>query len=69
VLLEHIRGASGFFATADSLYWQEADALLTAPRTGGAASIVASDLGPVGAVADGYAYFTQGVAIERLRVE
>jgi hypothetical protein len=43
--------------------------LLTAPRTGGAASIVASDLGPVGAVADGYAYFTQGVAIERLRVE
>ena len=69
LLLEHVARASGFFATADSLYWQEGDALLTAPRSGGPAAIVATDLGTVGAVADGYAYFTHGVAIERLRVE
>ena len=69
VLLEHLVAASGFFVTADALYWQENDALLSAPRAGGVASIVATDLGTVGAIADGYAYFTHGVAIERLRVE
>ena len=34
-----------------------------------AASIAASLPGPAGAFADGYVYFTHGVAIERLRVE
>lgn len=69
VLLEHLSGATAFFRTDDALYWQEGDALLTAPRAGGAASIAASLPGPAGAFADGYVYFTHGVAIERLRVE
>ncbi|HSD88809.1 MAG TPA: hypothetical protein VLB44_14880 [Kofleriaceae bacterium] len=69
VLLEHVTGATGFFASQEALYWQEGDALLTAPRTGGAASIIASLPGPAGALADGYVYFTDGAAIERLRVE
>lgn len=69
VLLEHIARASGFFASADTLYWQESDALLSAPRAGGAASIVAAQIGTTGAFADGYVYFTNGTAIERLRVE
>lgn len=69
VLLEHVMGASGFFASQDALYWQEGDELLTAPRTGGAASIVASLPGAAGAFADGYVYFVNGSAIERLRVE
>jgi hypothetical protein len=69
VLLDHVSGASGFFASETALYWQEGDELLTAPRTGGAASIVASLPGPAGGFADGYVYFTNGAAIERLRVE
>lgn len=69
VLLEHLSGATAFFRSAEALYWQEGDALLTAPRAGGPASIVASLPGPAGAFADGYVYFTHGAAIERLRVE
>jgi hypothetical protein len=69
VVLEHVSGATGFFASERSLYWQEGDALLAAPRSGGAAEIIASLPGPVGALADGYVYFTDGATIERLRVE
>jgi len=69
VLLEHVRGATGFFAAPDTLYWQEGDELLTAPRGGGAASIFATLPGPAGALADGYVYFVDGNAIKRMRVE
>jgi len=69
VLLEHVSGATGFFASAEALYWQEGDALLTAPRTGGTASIVASVQGRADAFAAGYVYLTDGAAIRRLRVE
>jgi hypothetical protein len=69
VLLEHVAHAAGFFASADALYWQEGDALLTAPRTGGPASIAATLTGSAGAYADGYVYITDGAAISRLRVE
>jgi hypothetical protein len=69
VLLEHLAGASGFFATPDALYWQEDDALLSAPRAGGAAEIISSLPGPAGALADGYIYFVDGTAIKRLPLE
>ncbi|HUS28509.1 MAG TPA: hypothetical protein VMZ53_08370, partial [Kofleriaceae bacterium] len=69
LVLPHVSRATGFFASAGSLYWQEGDELLTAPRAGGAASIVASLPGAAGAVADGYVYFVNGSAIERLPVE
>jgi hypothetical protein len=69
VLLEHVANASGFFASGDALYWQEGSELLTAPRTGGAASIIASLPGAAGAVADGYVYYVSGSAIERLSVD
>lgn len=69
VLLEHVAHASGFFASAEALYWQEGDALLTAPRAGGPASIAATLTGTAGALADGYVYITDGAAISRLRVE
>lgn len=69
VLLQHIAGASGFFVAPDALYWQEGDALLTAPRAGGDADIAATGIGTAGAYADGYIYFTSGVAIERVRVK
>ena len=69
VLLEHLTGATGFFATADALYWQEGDALLSAPRTGGGAEIIASLPGAAGAVADGFVYFVDGAAIKRLALE
>lgn len=69
VLLEHLTNASGFFATPDALYWQEDDALLSAPRAGGPAEIVASLPGAAGAVADGYVYFVDGTAIKRLPLE
>jgi hypothetical protein len=69
VILEHVSGATGFFGSADALYWQEGDALLTAPRAGGPASIIASLPGAAGALAGGYVYFAHGAAIERLRVE
>jgi len=69
LLLEHVNGATGFFATSDAMYWQEGDELLTAPRAGGAASIVATLPGPAGAIADGYAYFVDGNAIKRLPVD
>lgn len=66
VLLEHITNASAFFVTDDAFYWQEGDALLTAPREGGAASIAAQLPGQAGAIADGFVYFVDGDAILRL---
>lgn len=69
VVLEYMQNASGFFASDTSLYWQEGDTLLSAPRDGGAASIEAELPGTAGAYADGYIYVTNGNAIERLRVE
>jgi len=69
VVLQHLSNATGFFVSETSLYWQEGDALLGAPRAGGAAEIVATLPGVAGAVADGYVYFTDGSAIERLPVE
>lgn len=69
VLLEHVKHASGFFASADALYWQEGDALLTASRAGGPADIAATLTGTAGAFADGYIYIADGAAISRLRVE
>jgi hypothetical protein len=68
ILLEHISSATGFFASPTALYWQEGDELLSAPRAGGAASIIATLPGPAGAVADGYVYFVDGSAIARLRL-
>ncbi len=69
VLLQYITGATAFFTTDDALYWQEDDALLTAPRAGGAASIAANLPGAAGAISGGFIYFTNGSAIERMRVE
>jgi hypothetical protein len=69
ILLEHVAHATGFFASSEALYWQEGDALLTAPRTGGPASIEATIAGTAGAFADGYIYIADGAAISRLRVE
>jgi hypothetical protein len=69
VVLEHLSGASGFFVTEAALYWQEDDALLSAPLAGGPAEIVATLPGSAGALADGFVYFAHGAAIERLRVE
>jgi hypothetical protein len=69
VVLPHLSHATGFFASADALYWQEGDELLTAPRAGGAASIITSLPGPAGALADGYVYYVNGSAIERLAVD
>lgn len=69
VLLQHVTSASAFFATPEALYWQEDDALLSAPRAGGPAEIVATLPGAAGAVADGYVYFVDGNAIKRLALE
>jgi hypothetical protein len=69
VLLQYTTSATGFFASADTLYWQEDDALLAAPRTGGSASIVATLPGPAGAFAAGYIYFIDDAAIARMRIE
>lgn len=69
VVLEYVMDATGFFASTNALYWQERDALLTAPRDGGAAEIVATLPGAAGALADGHVYFTDGRAIARIAVE
>jgi len=69
VLLQHLSAATGFFVSESALYWQEDDALLSAPLAGGPAEIVATLPGSAGALADGYVYFAHGTAIERLRVE
>ncbi len=67
VVLDTIQNVSGFFVTADAFYWQEKDALLTAPRAGGAASIATTLDGTAGAIADGFVYYvTKSGAIERL---
>lgn len=66
VLLDTIQGATGFFVTPEAFYWQEDDALLSAPRTGGTASIAATLDGAAGAVDDGFVYYvTPGGSIER----
>lgn len=69
VLLEHITEASAFFTTDDGFYWQERDALLTAPRSGGAASIAGHLPGTAGAIDSGFIYFVDGAAIERLPLD
>jgi len=69
VVLEYMQNASGFFASETTLYWQEGDTLLSAPRTGGSASIETDLPGTLGAYADGYLYVVNGNAIERLKVE
>lgn len=66
VLLEHIQNPAAFFVTDDAFYWQEGEALLTAPREGGAASIAAHLPGTAGALADGFLYYVTGSSIERL---
>lgn len=69
VLLEHINGASAFFTVADAFYWQEDDAFLTAPRSGGAASIIGHLPATAGAIDSGFVYFIEGDAIERLPLD
>lgn len=69
VLLEHIGAVTAFFATPDGFYWQEGDAVLSAPNSGGSASIEAHITGQAGAVADGFVYYVNGSAIERLAVD
>lgn len=69
VLLEHVNGASAFFTRSEAFYWQEGDALLTAPRAGGAASIVHRVSGTVGAIDSGFVYYVEGSAIERLALD
>lgn len=69
VLLEHVNGASGFFTRSEAFYWQEGDALLTAPRSGGAASIVHRVTGTVGAIDSGFIYYVEGSTIERLALD
>ncbi|CAN5778662.1 hypothetical protein BH11MYX3_BH11MYX3_01900 [soil metagenome] len=69
VVLEHIGAVSTFFVTDDAFYWQEDDALLTAPRAGGSATIAAQLPGRAGAVADGFVYYATGTTIERLALD
>ncbi len=69
VLLEHVNGASAFFTRAEAFYWQEGDALLAAPRSGGAASIVHQVTGTVGAIDSGFVYYVEGSAIERFALD
>ncbi len=66
VLLDRIQKPSAFFVADDGFYWQEGDALLHAPRDGGAASIAAKLSGTAGALADGFVYYVSGSSIERL---
>lgn len=69
VVLEYMQNATGFFASDTTLYWQEGETLLSAPRAGGSASIETELPGTLGAYADGYLYIANGNAIERLKVE
>lgn len=69
VLLEHVRGASAFITRTEAFYWQEGDALLTAPRAGGPASILHRVSGTVGAIDSGFVYYVDGTAIERLPLD
>ncbi len=69
VVLEHIGAVSAFFVSDDAFYWQEGDALLAAPLTGGAAAIAAELPGRAGAVVDGFVYYATGNAIERLALD
>ncbi len=69
LLLEHVGAVTGFFATSDRLYWQEGDAVLSAPKAGGAATLEAHITGQAGAVSNGFIYYVNGSAIERLAVD
>lgn len=69
VLLDRIGAVSGFFSTPDGFYWQEGDAILSAPRKGGGARLEARIEGTAGAVADGFVYYVNGAAIERLALD
>lgn len=69
VLLDRIGAVSGFFSTPEGFSWQEGDAILSAPASGGAATLVAHIDGRAGAVADGFVYYVNGTAIERLALE
>lgn len=69
LLVEHMGSVTGFFATSDRLYWQEGDAVLSAPKAGGAATLEAHVTGQAGAVADGFVYYVNGTSIERLAVD
>lgn len=69
VLLDRIGAVTAFFATPERFYWQEGDAVLSAPTSGGAASLEAHIAGQAGAVADGFVYYVNGAAIERLAVD
>lgn len=61
--------ASAFFTRDEAFYWQEDDALLTAPRSGGAASIAQRVSGTVGAFDSGFVYSVEGSAIERVALD
>lgn len=69
VVLDRVTGASAFFTRPDAFFWQEGDALLTAPRSGGAASIVGQITGTIGAIDSGFVYYVDGSAIERLAID
>ncbi len=69
VLLPYVNGASGFFTRSEAFFWQEGDALLTAPRSGGAASIALRVTGTVGAIDSCFVYYVEGSAIERLALD
>lgn len=65
VALPAIGAVTVFFADEASFYWQEGDALLTASRSGGAASIVGHLPTTAGAIAAGFVYYVDGGAIMR----
>lgn len=65
VALPAIGAVTVFFADEASFYWQEGDALLTAKRSGGAASIVGPLPTTAGAIASGFVYYVDGGAIVR----
>jgi len=69
VLLDRIGAVSELFSTPDGFYWQEGDAILSAPKSGGSATLEAHIEGQAGAVADGFVYYVRGAAIERLALD
>lgn len=69
VLLDRIGAVSEMFSTSDGFYWQEGDAILSAPKSGGAATLEVHIEGQAGAVADGFVYYVNGSAIERLALD
>ncbi|MBL0214781.1 MAG: hypothetical protein IPQ07_12970 [Myxococcales bacterium] len=69
VALEHIGASSAFFVDADAFYWQEGEVLLTAPRAGGAASILGHLPATAGAIEAGFVYYTKDGSILRLPLD